>query len=193
MGVADPDRIAVMGWSAGGHLVNKLITFTNRFKAAASGAGVANWISLYGTSDNRYDRDIWFGGSLWQKNAPVQTYWEHSPLKYIASARTPTLFLTGENDPRVPAAQSIEIVRALKAQGVPSELHIAPGEGHIWLSPSHQLHKMNAELEWFENTFVNSPTHRSRRPQRATIPSSPIPRLLDPKRDRLSPFSLHQN
>ena len=49
MGIADPDRLAVMGWSAGGHLVNKLITFTNRFKAASSGAGVANWISLVRT------------------------------------------------------------------------------------------------------------------------------------------------
>ena len=70
MGIADPDRLAMTGWSAGGHLVNKLITFTTRFKAASSGAGVANWISLYGTSDTRYDRDIWFGGTLWQKNAP---------------------------------------------------------------------------------------------------------------------------
>ena len=74
MGIADPDRLAMTGWSAGGHLVNKLITFTTRFKAASSGAGVANWISLYGTSDNRYDRDIWFGGTLWQKNAPIQMY-----------------------------------------------------------------------------------------------------------------------
>ena len=96
----------MMGWSAGGHLVNKLITFTNRFKAASSGAGVANWISLYGTSDTRSDRDLWFGGTLWQKNAPIETYWEHSPLKYVTAARTPTLFLIGENDPRVPMSQA---------------------------------------------------------------------------------------
>jgi dipeptidyl aminopeptidase/acylaminoacyl peptidase len=157
MGVADADRLAMMGWSAGGHLVNKLITFTARFKAAASGAGVANWISLYSTSDNRYDRDLWFGGSLWQKNAPVQTYWEHSPLKYISAARTPTLFLIGENDPRVPAGQAIEMARALKAQGIPSELHIAPGEGHVWLSPSHQLYKMNLETEWIERYTRGAP------------------------------------
>ena len=150
MGVADPDRLAIMGWSAGGHLVNKLITFTDRFKAASSGAGVANWISMYGQSDTRSERDLWLGGSIWQNNAPIQTYWDHSPLKFITSARTPTLFLAGENDPRVPAAQSLEIFRALKAQGVPTELHIAPGEGHIWLRPAHQLHKMNAETEWFQ-------------------------------------------
>jgi len=150
MGVADPDRLAIMGWSAGGHLVNKLITFTNRFKAASSGAGVASWISLYGQSDTRIERDLWLGGSLWQKNAPLQTYWDHSPVKNVWSARTPTLFLIGENDPRVPPAQSIEMFRALRAQGVPSELHIAPGEGHVWLRPAHQLHKMNAETQWFE-------------------------------------------
>jgi dipeptidyl aminopeptidase/acylaminoacyl peptidase len=150
MGIADPNQVAVMGWSAGGHLVNKLITFTNRFKAASSGAGAANWISLYGVSDTRSERDLWFGGTLWQKNAPLATYWDHSPLKYITSARTPTLFLIGENDPRVPMSQGIEMSRALKAQGVPTELHIAPGEGHDWLQPVHQLYKMNVETEWFE-------------------------------------------
>jgi dipeptidyl aminopeptidase/acylaminoacyl peptidase len=150
MGIADPDRLAITGWSAGGHLVNKLITFTTRFKAASSGAGVANWISLYGTSDNRYDRDIWFGGTLWQKNAPLEMYWEHSPLKYVTAARTPTRFFIGEDDPRIPMSQSIEMVRALKAQGVPADLHIAPNEGHDWQQPVHQLYKMNYEMEWIE-------------------------------------------
>ncbi|HKY21215.1 MAG TPA: S9 family peptidase [Vicinamibacterales bacterium] len=150
MGVADPDRLAMMGWSAGGHLVNKLITFTTRFKAASSGAGVANWISLYGVSDTRSDRDLWLGGTLWQKDAPIETYWEHSPLKHITNARTPTLFLIGENDSRVPMSQAIELSRALKAQGVPTEVHIAPNEGHDWTQPRHQLYKMNTEMEWFE-------------------------------------------
>jgi dipeptidyl aminopeptidase/acylaminoacyl peptidase len=157
LGVADPNQLTVMGWSAGGHLVNKLITFTTRFKAASSYAGAADWISLYGESDTRADRDLWFGGTLWQKNAPIQTYWDQSPLKYIAAARTPTLFFIGENDPRVPMAQSVEMNRALKAQGVPSELNIAPGEGHTWLKPGHQLYKMNTELEWFEKYARNLP------------------------------------
>ena len=164
MGVADPDRLAMMGWSAGGHLVNKLITFTNRFKAASSGAGVANWISLYGISDTRSDRDLWLGGTLWQKNAPIETYWEHSPLKYVTRARTPTLFLIGENDTRVPSSQAIELSRALKAQGVPAEVHVAPGEGHVWLRPDHQLYKMNAEIEWFEKYVRNRPHTPERAP-----------------------------
>lgn len=157
MGVADPDRLAMMGWSAGGHLVNKLITFTNRFKAASSGAGVTNWISLYGLSDTRSDRDLWLGGTLWQRNAPIQTYWEQSPLKYVSQARTPTLFLIGENDGRVPAAQAIEMSRALSAQGVPTELHIAPDEPHDWVRLTHQLYKMNVEMEWFEKYARNLP------------------------------------
>jgi dipeptidyl aminopeptidase/acylaminoacyl peptidase len=157
MGIADPDRLAVMGWSAGGHLVNKLITFTNRFKAASSGAGVANWISMYGGSDNRYDRDLWLGGTLWQKNAPIETYWEHSPLKYVTAARTPTIFLNGEYDPRIPMTQAVEMGRALKAQGVPSEVLIAPLEGHDWQRLDHQLSKMNIEMEWFEKYARNLP------------------------------------
>ena len=175
MGVADPERLAVMGWSAGAHLVNKLITYTNRFKAASSGAGVANWISLYGQSDTRVERDLWLNGSAWQRNAPIQTYWDHSPLKYISSARTPTLFLIGENDPRVPPAQSLEMFRALKAQGVPTEMHVAPGEGHIWLRPAHQLHKMNAETAWFEEHVTKRTYAPEEIPRQNDLSVTPAP------------------
>ena len=157
MGIADPNQLAVMGWSAGGHLANKLITFTTRFKVASSGAGVANWISLYGVSDTRSDRDLWFGGTLWQKNSPIDTYWEHSPLKYVTAVRTPALFFIGENDPRVPMSQAMELSRAIKAQGVASEVHIAPREGHDWVQPAHQLYKMNVEMEWLEKYVRNLP------------------------------------
>jgi dipeptidyl aminopeptidase/acylaminoacyl peptidase len=175
MGIADPDRLAMTGWSAGGHLVNKLMTFTTRFKAASSGAGVANWISLYGTSDNRYDRDIWFGGTLWQKDAPVETYWEHSPLKYVTAARTPTLFLIGENDSRVPMSQAMEMSRALKAQGVPTEVHIAPDEGHDWAQPAHQLYKMNVEMEWIERYTRRVPYTPEAVPSKNDATASPAP------------------
>jgi dipeptidyl aminopeptidase/acylaminoacyl peptidase len=111
---------------------------------------------------SRYDRDLWFGGTLWQKNAPISTYWEHSPLKYVTAARTPTIFFIGENDARIPMSQSIEMSRALKAQGVATELHIAPNEGHQWVQPGHELSKMNAEMEWIERytrkvTYTHEP------------------------------------
>jgi len=150
MGVADPDRLIKMGWSAGGHMTNKIITFTPRFKAASSGAGAANWISMYAQSDHREFRTPWFGGTPWQANAPIDLYWEHSPLRYVSQVKTPTIFLVGEEDPRVPLPQSVEMFRALKSNGVPTHLYVAPREGHGWSELRHRLFKLQIELEWFE-------------------------------------------
>jgi dipeptidyl aminopeptidase/acylaminoacyl peptidase len=150
MGIADPDRLIKMGWSAGGYMTNKLITFTDRFKAASSGAGMVNWISFYAQSDVRYFRTSWLGGTPWQPNAPIDNYWDQSPLKYIANAKTPTLIFVGENDVRVPPPQSVELYRALKANGTPTRLYLAPREPHGWTELRHELFKMNAELDWFE-------------------------------------------
>jgi dipeptidyl aminopeptidase/acylaminoacyl peptidase len=149
-GVADPAKLVKMGWSAGGHMTNKIITFTDRFKAASSGAGAANWISMYAQSDNREFRTPWFGGTPWQANAPIDLYWDHSPLKYVSQVKTPTLFLVGEEDPRVPMPQSIEMYRALRSNGVPTHLYVAPREGHGWTELRHRLFKLQIEMEWFE-------------------------------------------
>ncbi|MEM6705557.1 MAG: S9 family peptidase [Acidobacteriota bacterium] len=149
-GLADPDRMIKMGWSAGGHMTNKIITHTDRFKAASSGAGAVNWISMYGQSDVRIYRTPWFGGTPWEEDAPIATYWEHSPLKDIWKVKTPTLVLVGQNDLRVPAAQSIELFRALRTNGVETHLYMAPREGHGWRELRHELFKINVELDWFE-------------------------------------------
>jgi dipeptidyl aminopeptidase/acylaminoacyl peptidase len=156
-GIADPDRMVKMGWSGGGHMTNKIITFTDRFKAAASGAGAANWVSMYAQSDIRFQRTPWFGGTPWQKNAPIDAYWNNSPLKDVANVKTPTIFFVGERDPRVPMPQSIEMYRALKANGVPTHLYVAPREPHGWGELRHQLYKLNAELEWFEKYATKRP------------------------------------
>jgi dipeptidyl aminopeptidase/acylaminoacyl peptidase len=150
MGIADPAKLIKMGWSAGGHMTNKIITMTDRYKAASSGAGAANWISMYAQSDIREYRTPWFGGTPWQANAPIDLYWDHSPLKDVAKAKTPTLFLVGEQDPRVPLPQSVEMYRALKSNGVPTHLYVAPREGHSWNELRHRLFKLQIEMEWFE-------------------------------------------
>ena len=150
MGVGDPDKLVKMGWSAGGHMTNKIVTVTGRFKAASSGAGAANWISMYAQSDHREFRTPWFGGTPWQKDAPIDLYWNHSPLKDVAAVTTPTLFLVGKEDPRVPMPQSVEMFRALKTNGVPTRLWVAPREGHGWAELRHVLFKSQVELEWFE-------------------------------------------
>jgi dipeptidyl aminopeptidase/acylaminoacyl peptidase len=158
LGIADPDRLVCMGWSAGGTLVNKLVTMTDRFKAASSGAGIANWISLFAQSEIRSYRIPWFGGTPWQKNAPIELLWSTSPLKDVANVKTPTLFFSGEFDTRVGLAQSVEMYRALKSNNVPTHLYIGPGEGHQWAGPRHLIDKGNRELEWFEK-YVNHRTH----------------------------------
>ena len=149
-GLVDGDRMAKMGWSGGGHMTNKIITHTDRFKAAASGAGAVNWISMYGQSDVRIYRTPWFGGTPWQEDAPIDVYWGHSPLKDIYKVTTPTIVLVGENDVRVPAAQSVELYRALKTNGVDAHLYIAPREPHGWRELRHELFKVNVEIDWFE-------------------------------------------
>lgn len=149
-GLADPDRMVKMGWSGGGHMTNKIITHTDRFKAASSGAGAANWVSMYGQTDIRRHRENWFGGSPWVEGAPIDKYWEHSPLREIWKVTTPTLVLVGEKDERVPATQSVELYRALRANGVDTHLYMAPREPHGWRELRHRLFKVNVELDWFE-------------------------------------------
>jgi dipeptidyl aminopeptidase/acylaminoacyl peptidase len=131
----------------GGHR-RKLITFTTRFKARLPGR-CANWLSLRSS-----DASTIMAQRISMAEQCHPTYWDHS-AKFVRSALPRCLI--GENDPRIPPAQPLEMFRALRAQGVPAELHIAPGEGHIWLRPAHQLHKMNAETEWFERHVRNIP------------------------------------
>ncbi len=150
LGLVDGERMVKMGWSGGGHMTNKIITHTNRFKAASSGAGAVNWISMYAQSDVRIYRTPWFGGTPWQEDAPIDTYWGHSPLKDIYKVTTPTIILVGENDVRVPPPQSVELYRALKSNGVDTHLYIAPREPHGWGELRHELFKVNVELDWFE-------------------------------------------
>jgi dipeptidyl aminopeptidase/acylaminoacyl peptidase len=148
-GIADADRLVKMGWSAGGHMTNKIVTFTDRFKAASSGAGAVNWMGMYAQSDVRTYRTPWFGGTPWQKDAPIDVYWDNSPLKDIHKVTTPTLVVVGESDPRVPLPQSVEMYRAMRSNGVPTHLYVAPREPHGWQELRHRLFKINVELEWF--------------------------------------------
>jgi dipeptidyl aminopeptidase/acylaminoacyl peptidase len=168
IGVADPDHMVKMGWSGGGHMTNKIITFTGRFKAAAAGAGAADWISMYAQSDVRTYRTPWFGGTPWQKDAPISAYWDNSPLKDVSKVTTPTIFLVGQNDQRVPEPQSIEMYRALKSNGVPTHLYVAPREPHGWAELRHVLFKMNAELAWFEKYALNREYTWEKSPQEST-------------------------
>ena len=164
-GIADPDRLIAMGWSAGGTLVNKLVTMTDRFKAASAGAGIANWISLFGQTDNTSFRRTWFGGTPWHKNAQIERFWNASPLKDVANVKTPLLLFAGENDSRVPMAQSIEMYRAVKSHNVPTHFYAGPREGHQWAELRHLVFKANTEIEWFEKHAMGRTYQFEKAPQ----------------------------
>jgi dipeptidyl aminopeptidase/acylaminoacyl peptidase len=148
-GIADPDRMGALGWSAGGHWSNWILTHTDRFKAISSGAGVANWISMYAQSDVHRNRQFYLGDDLPYDD--VDAYWDQSPLKYIRNARTPTMIHVVRGDPRVPSPQSIELHQALQRVGVPTELFLYPGSTHGIPDARNRLVKAVAEMAWMDH------------------------------------------
>ena len=147
-GIVDPDRMGVLGWSAGGHWSNWILVQTNRFKAISSGAGTSNWISMYAQSDVQRNRQFYLGNKLPYDD--FDAYWNQSPLKYIKNAKTPTMIHVVEGDPRVPSPQSVELHMALKQLGVPTELFMYPGSTHGIPDPRNQLAKAVSEMAWMD-------------------------------------------
>jgi dipeptidyl aminopeptidase/acylaminoacyl peptidase len=147
-GIADPDRMGALGWSAGGHWSNWILVTTDRFKAISSGAGTSNWISMYAQSDVQRNRQFYLGDKLPYDD--FDAYWNQSPLKYIRRAKTPTMIHVVEGDPRVPSPQSVELHMALKQLGVPTELFMYPGSTHGIPDPRNQLVKAVAEMAWMD-------------------------------------------
>jgi len=151
-GIADPERIGCHGWSAGGHLTNWLVThYSDRFKAAGSGAGGANWFSFYAQTDMHYIREIWFTAPPYEK---PELFRAKSPINYIRNASTPTIIFCGAADKRVPAPQSWEMYVGLQRYGVESEFRLYPGEPHGLRKLAHQKDKVVSELAWFDKHIL---------------------------------------
>jgi dipeptidyl aminopeptidase/acylaminoacyl peptidase len=146
-GMADGGRQFLYGWSYGGYLTNWAVTHTDRFRAAASGAGVADLRMQYTISDARRWRFDYFGGSPFTGSLPI--YERESPVTYARQAKVPTLFVHGEKDDRCPPAQGRMMHRALADNGVESALLIYPREGHEFVEPRHVLDRIRQVAEWF--------------------------------------------
>jgi dipeptidyl aminopeptidase/acylaminoacyl peptidase len=145
-GVADPDRLGIGGWSYGGYMAEWAITQTNRFKAAVTGAGMANLISEFGTEGgSAYDE--WFFGVPWEN---PDEFLESSPFMYLKNAETPTLILQGEEDLTDPLGQSQELYRGLKRYGVETDFVVYPREGHGLREEQHLLDRLRRVVDWFE-------------------------------------------
>ena len=147
-GIVDSTKMGVLGWSAGGHWSNWILTHTNRFKAISTGAGVANWISMYAQSDVQRNRQFYLGNKLPYDD--FDAYWNQSPIKYIKNAKTPTMIHVVQGDPRVPRPQSEELHMALRQLGVPTEFYVYPGDTHGIPDPRNQFAKATAEMAWMD-------------------------------------------
>jgi dipeptidyl aminopeptidase/acylaminoacyl peptidase len=149
MGIADPDRLGVMGWSYGGYMTSWTITQTDRFKAASVGAGVTDLVSFTGTTDIPSFVPDYFGGEFWA-GGNFETYRAHSAMGHVASAKTPTLIQHGEADLRVPTSQGYELYNALKRLGVPVEMVVYPRQPHGVREPRLILDLGIRNLAWMD-------------------------------------------
>jgi dipeptidyl aminopeptidase/acylaminoacyl peptidase len=152
-GIADPDKLGVGGWSYGGISTDFIITQTTRFKAAISGAGAAEFTSLYG--HDQYQRDYETElGLPWASPA----IWEHvSSFRNAAKVTTPTLFLGGDIDANVPILGGEQMYQALKRLGVPTELVVYPDEFHEFTLPSHLEDRLRRDLAWYAHFVKGDP------------------------------------
>ncbi len=146
-GLADPDRLAVGGWSYGGMMTNYVIASTTRFKAATSGAGISNALTGYGTDQyiREYEQEL---GTPWKN---FDNYLRVSfPFLHADRIATPTLFLCGDQDFNVPLVNSEQMYQALRSLGVPTELVIYPGQHHGISKPSFQRDRLERYVAWYD-------------------------------------------
>jgi dipeptidyl aminopeptidase/acylaminoacyl peptidase len=147
-GIADPDRLAIGGYSYGGYMTNWLITQTTRFKAAVTGAGAVEHIGNWGNDDTTMDDAYFLGGRPWE--AP-QRYHDEAAIFQIDKVRTPTHMVAGADDIRVAVLEDYLLEHALYSLGIPNALLIFPGEGHsLAKNPWHGKIKVREELKWLQ-------------------------------------------
>lgn len=155
-GVADPDRLAVTGWSNGGFLTAAVIAADQRFKAASCGAGVVDQFLQWGLEDTPGHVINFMGGNLpW---AAPEVYQRSSPIYAFENVRTPTLIHVGEGDERVPAAHARALHRALRRYlSVPTQLVVYPGEPHSLMKLENRRAKMEWDAAWLDHYVLGKP------------------------------------
>lgn len=150
-GIADKDRVGVMGWSNGGYISAFCSTFSSRFKAVSVGGGITNWSSHYVNTDIPYFIRMYLGNTPW--NDP-EIYSKTSPMTYIKSACTPTLIQHGEKDARVPIPNAYELYQGLRDMDVDTELIIFKGMAYSSDQPGINVAIMKQNLVWFSHYIL---------------------------------------
>lgn len=145
-GVADGERVGVMGWSQGGYISAFCTAYSNRFKGVSVGAGISNWITYYVNTDITSFTRSYLGATPWDD---PEIYAKTSPMTYIKNACTPTLIQHGDSDNRVPVPNAFELYRALQDLKVESKLVIFKKMAHSPQKPGLHRAIMEQNLEWF--------------------------------------------
>ena len=155
LGVADPNRLAVTGWSYGGILTDYTVASTDRFKAAISGAGVAAPMSFYGADQYilQYDNEL---GPPW-KNLQLYIKMSYPFLEIDKRIHTPMLFMGGTSDMNVPLLGGEQMYQALKSLGRPTELVVYPGQFHGFTRPSYIRDRYERWLAWWDKYLKPAP------------------------------------
>lgn len=182
LGVADPDRLGVGGWSYGGILTNYVITKSTRFKAAISGASEANYFADYGTDHYQYEWETELG--LPWKNQELWT--RLSPFFHVENVATPTLFLCGSDDYNVPLLNSEQFYQALRRLGRDTELVIYPGEDHSISRPSFKVDRYQRYLDWYDRYLKpgGATTEAAEAPEATSLLGKPlVAPALTPERE----------
>ena len=147
----DTKRVCVTGGSYGGFMTNWIIGHTDRFCCAASQRSISNWLSFYGVSDigYRFAVDQCDGNPF----DDFEKLWAHSPLRYAANVKTPTLFIHSDEDYRCPLAEGLQMYTALADFGIPTRLCMFHGENHELSrsgKPKHRVRRLSEITDWFE-------------------------------------------
>jgi dipeptidyl aminopeptidase/acylaminoacyl peptidase len=158
----DDKRLGVAGYSYGGFLTNWTIGHTTRFAAAISGAGIANWISDYGTADIPRTKESEFTGPPWDP-AAHELLRKQSPIEYVTAVKTPTLFLDGESDVRVPISEAEQMYTALRKLRIPARMVRYPDSYHGGWNPWNTVHRYYEELKWWQRWLTPTPPASAQR------------------------------
>ena len=148
MGMADEERMGIMGWSYGGFMTSWSITQTNRFKAASVGAGVTNLFSFFGVTDIPEFMESYFEQTPWEDTG---IYTSRSALFHLNKVTTPTLIQHGTDDRRVPLSQGEELYIGLRKNNVEATFVKYPREPHGFREPKHQRDANEWNLKWFND------------------------------------------
>jgi dipeptidyl aminopeptidase/acylaminoacyl peptidase len=145
LGLIDPTRIAVSGWSEGGLMTSWLITHDTRWKAAVSGAAVNDWIGYAAMTDAKDFTPEFIGPKPYTDPSLLATYRDESPLTYADRVKTPTLILSDSGDYRVPTPLAYEFYHSVRATGTPVKFVIWPVVGHF---PSDPVRSEDVNRQW---------------------------------------------